>query len=115
MHKQMIFAVAVTVSCLGFVFAHEHPTPQPRSSELEQVKKLAGTWTGTMVAPDGKSTPLTTVYRVTSGGSAVEERLTMGSMEEMVDMYADEGGKVSMTHYCAMGNHPHMLLKSSAP
>ena len=29
-------------------------------------------------------------------------------------MYHDRGGKLSMTHYCAMGNQPQMSLTSSA-
>ena len=33
---------------------------------------------------------------------------------EMVDMYSDEGGKLAMIHYCAMGNQPHMRLKGAS-
>jgi hypothetical protein len=33
----------------------------------------------------------------------------------MVSIYHDEDGKLSMTHYCAMGNRPHMKLTGSTP
>ena len=29
-------------------------------------------------------------------------------------MYHDLGGKLSMTHYCMLGNQPQMVLKSAA-
>ena len=32
---------------------------------------------------------------------------------EMVSVYNDEKGKLAMTHYCAMGNQPHMKLESA--
>ena len=93
----------------------DHKMPMPQASkELEQVKQLAGTWKGTSQGHDGVQ-PVTVEYRVTSAGSAVEEVLMKGTPHEMVDMYTDEGGKLTMTHYCAMGNHPHLLMKEAAP
>ena len=37
----------------------------------------------------------------------------MGTPNEMVSMYYDQGGKLAMTHYCVIGNRPGMTLKSS--
>ena len=84
------------------------------SAELEQVAALAGTWTGTAKHADGKEEPTTVTYRVTSGGSAVEETLSPGTPREMVSMYHDQGGKLAMTHYCMLGNQPTMELTSAA-
>src|SRR5438876_1102233 len=36
-------------------------------------------------------------------------------MKEGAEEKEDEAGKLAMTHYCAMGNQPHMVLKSGGP
>jgi hypothetical protein len=77
------------------------------------MKALAGDWTGT-VETNGKSEPASINYKVTSMGSAVVETLFPGKSEEMVSVYHDdENGKLSMTHYCAIGNQPQLDLKKS--
>src|ERR1041385_2448086 len=52
-------------------------------------------------------------YAVTAGGSAVVETLFPKTPHEMVSVYHDEGGKLTMTHYCILANQPHMKLKAS--
>ncbi len=56
---------------------------------------------------------ITAEYRLVAGGSAIEERIFVGTPKEMVTMYHDKQGKLAMTHYCMLGNQPGMLLKSS--
>lgn len=110
----VLFVGAMTLA--GSAWAGgEMPQQRTYSPEFQAVKQLAGTWVGTATEPDGKSGPVTVIYRVTSAGSAVEERLMVGSPEEMVDMYHDADGRLTMTHYCALGNRPHMLLRDSSP
>jgi hypothetical protein len=82
------------------------------SKELERLKALAGKWTGTMKTEAGE-TPFNAEYRVTSGGSVVEEKLFAGTPKEMVTMYHDKGGKLALTHYCMLCNQPSMILKES--
>lgn len=105
------------VSLAGSSWAgDEHSMAMPArqdSKEFQQIKQLAGKWTGTSKDNKGPDSPVTVEYRVTAAGSAVEERLMMGTPHEMVDMYDDEGGKLAMTHYCALGNHPHMTVKET--
>jgi hypothetical protein len=73
------------------------------------LKSLAGEWSGRVV--DRATGPAATVvYRVTAGGSVVEERLFPGTDHEMVTMYHLDGAKLVLTHYCAMGNQPRMVL-----
>lgn len=79
-------------------------TAQEKSALLERVKSLAGTWEGT--APDGSVG--TTTYTVTSNGTAVREIMLVGTPHEMTNMYTMDGNELLMTHYCAMGNQPHM-------
>jgi hypothetical protein len=91
----------------------DHP-PITGSAELERMKALAGRWEGTTTM--GKEPQKAAVeYAVTSNGSAVEEKLFPGTPHEMVSIYYDRGGKLAMTHYCAMGNQPRMdLAKADA-
>jgi len=53
-------------------------------------------------------------YRVTSGGSAVEETIMKGTEHEMVSMYHLDGDKLVMTHYCMLGNQPHLVARRSS-
>ena len=92
-------------------FAHEMPHPEiPKS--LENMKHLAGTWEGTSKM-GGKDTNVTTVFEVTSGGTALVEKLMPGTPHEMITVFHKDGQAVSMEHYCSRGNQPHMALKKS--
>jgi hypothetical protein len=95
--------------------AHEMPAPAKSNKDFDQLKQLVGKWKGTMKGDDGKDQPATVNYELTSGGTAVMERLAPGSPMEMVTMYYLDGKSVAMTHYCAIGNQPRMKLKSADP
>lgn len=108
---------AVCILCLSLVTAvvcadspvHETYTG---SSELEHLKKLVGNWHGTHVM-QGKEQKVTVTYELTSAGSAVVERHFPGTPNEMISVYHDDDGRLSMTHYCALKNQPVLGLKSS--
>ena len=84
--------------------------PDAKASPLDALKALVGTWEASEAGKDGK--PQAAVYRLTSAGSAVEETLFPGSDHEMVTMYTMDGDDLVMTHYCALGNQPHMKAKA---
>ena len=96
-------------------YAGEHPTePYTGSAPFEKLKGLAGKWTGTVV--EGGQTeekPATVDYEVSSGGSALIEKLGVGTPAEMVSIYNDENGKLVMTHFCLMRNQPKLKLVSA--
>ena len=62
---------------------------------------------------DRQMMKMTVEYRLTAGGSAIQETVNRGSPMEMVSMYHDLDGRLSMTHYCMLGNQPRMDLESS--
>jgi hypothetical protein len=101
----IVFVVALSA------FAHEHPTPSiPK--DLETMKKsLVGTWEGMSKMGEEKEQAISVVYEVTSGGTAITERLFPGTPHEMISVYHKDGDTVSMTHFCAFGNAPQMKLK----
>jgi hypothetical protein len=80
---------------------------------FQLLKGLAGEWSGTVTDADS-GPPVTVIYRVTAGGSAVEELLFPGTSHEMVTMYHLDLGRLVLTHYCAMGNQPRMALSAGS-
>ena len=96
-----------------------HPPSYVGSPEFERMKGLAGSWVVAEGMPMGKGAEgkqemmVGTEYRVAANGSVVVERNFPGTPKEMISVYHDRGGKLSMTHYCAMGNQPQMSLTSS--
>jgi len=83
-------------------------------AEFDSVKALVGKWEGSSKMKDGKDEKVKVTYELTSGGSAVVERLFVGTPHEMVSIYHPEGKKVVMTHYCMLGNQPKLTLKQAS-
>jgi hypothetical protein len=85
------------------------PAPIAHSSDFERVKGLIGSWEGKVDMGKGMES-LKVTYELTSAGNAILERFAAGQPHEMVTVYYDRGGKLVMTHYCSLGNQPHMEL-----
>ena len=114
MKKQIGYFTLLTcllaVSTTAFAGPHEMPKIK-NSDALEKMKQLVGTWDGTGAEMSDKKVEVN--YKLSSGGSSVVETLFPGTEQEMTTVYYDEAGKLSMTHYCALGNHPVMHLQKS--
>jgi hypothetical protein len=82
-----------------------------KHSAFEQFKLLAGEWVGKGQGKDGSDVHIQ--YKVTAGGSAVVETIFPGTAHEMVSVIHPDGPDLLLTHYCHLGNQPHM--KASAP
>jgi hypothetical protein len=104
--------LAILAATTLAAFAGEPLKPYVGSAEFEKLKSLAGTWQGTHDMGQGPM-PVTVHYRITSGGSAVEERLFADTPMEMITIYHDKGGKLALTHYCMLCNQPAMTLTKS--
>ncbi len=107
-------ALVAALSTMTFVQAdpnHEHHPKIESSPAFDKLKSLAGTWQGTSEM-HGKTEKVKIAYRVTSGGSAVEETFFPGTPKEMISMYHQDGKRLVMTHYCALGNQPRMQSKT---
>jgi hypothetical protein len=105
-----LFALLTVLLALP-VFAHEMPNVK-LSPEFESMKPLLGTWEGT-TKMNGKNEPAKVTYELTSGGTAIVEKLMPGTPHEMTTVYANRGNQVYVTHFCAIGNQPEMKLKSA--
>lgn len=85
--------------------------PYKGSADFERMKSLVGRWS----AKSPEMGRMNTEFRLISGGSVVEERFAEGTPMEMLSVYHDVKGKLTMTHYCMLRNQPRMkLVKSTA-
>ena len=57
--------------------------------------------------------PFLVTYELTSGGTALVEKLAPGTPMEMITVYANQGSQVNVTHFCMMGNQPELRLKKA--
>jgi hypothetical protein len=113
-------SILLVLTCLLFVASFVafagggRGAPYSGSKEYERMKGLIGAWEGTSnMGKEGQ--PIRVEYRLTAGVSAIVETLFPGTPEEMISVYHDGNGKLSMTHYCMLQNQPHMkLLKADA-
>jgi len=110
--------ISVVVACLllvGSFMAYAGQgggAPYSGSKEYERMKQLIGVWEGTSnMGKEGQTVRVE--YRLTAGGSAIVETLFPGTPEEMVSVYHDNKGKLSMTHYCMLQNRPHMKVQEA--
>src|SRR5579862_7941604 len=114
----LVFLVAFTAFALAGYAADEKkekPKEGTVDAKFDQFKQLAGDWVGKGHASDGKEIQDATVsYKVTSAGSTVVETIGPGTPHEMVTVINKDGDDLSLTHYCAMGNQPHMKAPDKA-
>jgi hypothetical protein len=93
--------------------------PSAAQKSFEQMKTLAGTWTGqvrtTPVDPDVEGKEVHATLRVTSMGNALmHEMQGMGRPDDPITMVYLDGDRMLLTHYCDAGNRPRMTGGESA-
>lgn len=85
--------------------ADKHASTPIKNPGLERFKQLAGEWVG----KEGEKGPdVRVTYRVTANGNAVMETIAPGTGHEMVTLIHPDGDALVLTHYCILGNQPHM-------
>lgn len=112
--KLTIHSLCATLllSAAALLNAGEPGKTAPSSPEFERMKALVGTWHGKADIGQGP-VDMDIQFRLLAAGNVLEERMFAGTPHEMVTMFYDKAGKLSLTHYCVMGNRPEMALKSS--
>lgn len=103
--------VAFTLGSVGRIAAASDASIDGKKA-FELLKGLAGRWTDPQAKAEAGLVP-SIQFAVASGGSIVEEVQFPGSAHEMRSIYHMDGGDLVMTHYCAMGNQPHMRLDAA--
>jgi hypothetical protein len=75
------------------------------AKSIDAIKTLAGKWEGKT-----EHGPAQVEYKVSSNGSVVVETMFPGTQHEMTNVYAMDGDRLIMTHYCAAGSQPRMAM-----
>jgi len=105
--RPMKILLALALATTSAITAHAETTA---ADAFASIKKLQGEWRGPAMMKG--MPPSHSIYRVTAGGSAVEETIFPGTKMEMVSVYHMDKGSLLMTHYCALGNQPRMKLNT---
>ena len=80
--------------------------PYQGSADFERMKTLVGKWS----AHSPEMGTMNSEFRLIAGDSVIEERFAGGTPMEMLSVYHDVNGKLTMTHYCMLRNQPQMKL-----
>jgi hypothetical protein len=118
MHKNTLLSSIVALLALTACQSTQtkHPAdpgmpPYQGSAAFQRMKSLVGKWS----AESPEMGKMNTEFRLIAGDSVIEERFAGGTPMEMVSMYHDVNGQLTMTHYCMLRNQPRMkLVKSTA-
>jgi len=97
------FFAAVAIMLVATTPQAQQAHPQKPSPAFDQFHALVGSWVGGMEGHHSLTT-----FRIVSNNTAIEETSAGGSEYEMVSVYAPDGSKLAMTHYCSAGNQPRM-------
>ncbi|HET6516543.1 MAG TPA: hypothetical protein VFG09_15425 [Thermodesulfovibrionales bacterium] len=113
MKKLTVFTIIILLSLILSPLAGNageyQKTPITHSGDFNKMKELLGVWEGKTDMGKGMES-IKATYELTSAGNAIVERLFVGQPHEMITLYHDFKGRLSMTHYCSLGNQPHMDL-----
>ncbi len=110
--KIITLTATLLLATLALTRAGEPPKSAPTSAEFERMKSLVGTWKGMADMGQGP-VEMVQQFRLIAGGSVLEEKVFVGTPNEMTTMYYNKNGKLALTHYCVFGNRPGMMLKSA--
>ena len=117
MRIRLFLVFALALGAFAGAQARVQGGGEKSSAEFEQLKSLVGLWEGEMPAKKGEGgaggEPVETMkmrveYRLTAGGSVIQETFNAGTPMEMITMYHDTRKGLSLTHYCMLGNQPKM-------
>jgi hypothetical protein len=108
MKTRQILAIGVVLALsLSAAAAAEPDAPAVQSEgqkSFEKLKALAGSWDATF---DGQ--PLHVTLRVTSMGNPIMHEMKGTGPEDPITMITVDGDQLRLTHYCDVGNQPHMV------
>jgi len=100
--KSLRFALCLVLALTSAAFAESGS-----ETAFSKLKSLEGNWSG----KTSEGQPVQTIYRVTSGGSALMGEIQ--TKEDMISMFHMDGNRLLMTNYCGAGNQPRMMATAS--
>lgn len=114
MQRRVMVLVAIASCLVGLSGVQGQEKKEPSAvSALDRFAQLEGEWVGKGKHGDVEH-EARVIYKVTSGGSTVVETLDPGGDHEMITVIHPDGDALLLTHYCMIGNQPHMKAKPKA-
>jgi hypothetical protein len=110
-----LFALAAVFAVAARAEDKKEPPAAEKNSRFDQFKQLAGEWVGTASGHGPEEKDVHVQFKVTAGGSAVVETEFPGTEHEMVTVITQDGANLALTHYCMLGNQPHMKADAKGP
>lgn len=98
-------AVLFVAACLSAPAKPQGGKKAPEATRFDQFKALKGDWT---------SAAGTIRFKLSSGGSVVEEVYFPDTDNEMINMITRDGSDIVLVHYCMIGNQPRMKASNKA-
>ncbi len=111
-HRTTLASLTALVAAGAALTAAEPVQPRQASAEFQRLTSLVGTWKGTTDMGQGPI-EIVSQYRLIAGGSVLEEKVFVGTPNEMTTVYFDKNGKLALTHYCVFGNRPGRVLETA--
>jgi hypothetical protein len=106
--RRAICMFAIGAVAVAVLVAQEKPHAKAPPA-FETLKTLVGTWEG----PNPEGGMETDVIRLISNGTAIEEIVQARQDNQMVTIYAPDGERIAMTHFCSIGNQPRMETQAA--
>ena len=119
MKTRLYLPFTLALGALASAHAYSEKDGDKGSAGFNQLKSLVGLWEGEMPAKEVKDDAsgeaprrgrmkMSVEYRLTAGGSVLQETTNARTPMEMVTMFHNTPGGLSLTHYCMLGNQPRM-------
>jgi len=119
----LLSVALLSLSTVALAQTARTPAPSEAQKSFDQLKTLAGTWTGPVTAnppqPDFGDKPLWLSMRVTSRGNAIVHEMKQPgtpddpSKDDPITLLYVDNDRLTLTHYCDAGNRPRMVAKAS--
>jgi hypothetical protein len=118
MNRRIIFSLTLASLSVAYGARAQEKVSQekkesPAAAAFDKFAHLTGEWVGKGMHGDEKH-EVRVVYKVTSGGSAVVETIDPDGNHEMITVIHLDGEDLVLTHYCMLGNQPHMKANPNA-
>jgi len=111
MYRRIAWSMGIALlACSVGTRAEEGKAAPAKNAAFDNFKQLAGEWVGKGTHGD-MSHDAKVTYKLTSGGSTVVETIDPGGDHEMIGVIHPHGDSICLTHYCMLGNQPHMKAK----
>lgn len=108
----VMFALAtISLTNMTHTSAEDDRPKIETSKAFNKFKHLVGDWEGKLAKSTGEVVDLKLSYKLISNDSVILESSVEDGVE-MLTTYKDRFGKLTATHYCALGNQPTFNLST---